>query len=58
MTLEEIRAKVENEMTPAEAKEFEESNGMSVEEFFALADSNVLYRALVEVLLSACFTNE
>ena len=58
MTLDEIREKVENEMTLAEAKEFEESNGMTINEFFALAESNILYRALVEVLLSAYFANE
>ena len=45
-------------MTVAEAKEFEKNVGLTLDEFFALANLNPRYRFLAEVLLSDCFEDE
>lgn len=58
MTLEEIRTKVENDMIPAKAKEFEKRTGKTLNEFFADVEADELYGALVRVVLSAYYANE
>ena len=58
LTLAQIKEKAENRMTVAEAKEFEENVGLTLDEFFALANLNPRYRFLAEVLLSDCFEDE
>ena len=58
LTLAQIKEKAENRMTVAEAKAFEKEVGLTLDEFFALANLNARYRALAEILLSDCFEYE
>lgn len=58
LTLAQIKEKAENRMTVAEAKEFEKNVGLTLDEFFALANLNAHYRALAEIVLSDIFEDE